>query len=82
MGDAHVYLDHVDSLKEQMLRTPRDFPTLEIKKSARIEELKARNASKEEIVETCLEDLEAFQWSDFTLHGYQPHGKIAMKMSV
>ncbi|KAI0132626.1 thymidylate synthase/dCMP hydroxymethylase domain-containing protein [Xylariales sp. AK1849] len=30
MGDAHVYVDHVDALKVQMEREPRDFPTLEI----------------------------------------------------
>jgi len=32
MGDAHVYKDHVDALKEQIERTPREFPTLEIKR--------------------------------------------------
>ena len=30
IGDAHVYLNHVDALKEQLKRTPREFPTLEI----------------------------------------------------
>ena len=30
MGDAHVYLDHVDALKTQLERTPRDFPDLNI----------------------------------------------------
>lgn len=30
MGDAHVYLDHVDALKVQLEREPRDFPELEI----------------------------------------------------
>lgn len=28
MGDAHVYLDHVDALKKQLERIPRDFPDL------------------------------------------------------
>ncbi|KAI0013047.1 thymidylate synthase/dCMP hydroxymethylase domain-containing protein [Xylariaceae sp. FL0662B] len=28
MGDAHVYCDHVDALKLQLEREPRDFPTL------------------------------------------------------
>ncbi len=32
MGDAHVYLDHIDALKEQLLREPREFPTLNIKR--------------------------------------------------
>jgi thymidylate synthase len=32
MGDAHVYLDHVDALKTQLEREPRPFPDLEIAK--------------------------------------------------
>jgi thymidylate synthase len=31
MGDTHVYKDHVDALKIQLEREPREFPTLEIK---------------------------------------------------
>ncbi|OHF00526.1 thymidylate synthase [Colletotrichum orchidophilum] len=31
MGDAHVYADHVDALKVQLEREPRDFPLLEMK---------------------------------------------------
>lgn len=30
IGDAHVYLNHVDALKEQLTRTPRSFPKLRI----------------------------------------------------
>jgi dihydrofolate reductase/thymidylate synthase len=30
IGDAHVYLNHVDALKEQLKRKPRPFPTLSI----------------------------------------------------
>ena len=30
IGDAHVYLNHVDALKEQLERSPRSFPTLRI----------------------------------------------------
>lgn len=32
MGDAHVYVDHVDALKVQLEREPREFPELEIAK--------------------------------------------------
>lgn len=28
LGDAHVYLNHISALEEQLTRTPRDFPTL------------------------------------------------------
>ncbi|KAF3935597.1 hypothetical protein ABW19_dt0204108 [Dactylella cylindrospora] len=30
MGDAHVYLDHVEPLKKQLARTPKDFPKCKI----------------------------------------------------
>ncbi|KAK8139470.1 hypothetical protein PG984_002850 [Apiospora sp. TS-2023a] len=32
MGDAHVYVDHVDALRTQLEREPRDFPRLDIAK--------------------------------------------------
>ena len=35
MGDAHVYLNHVDPLKEQLSRQPGDFPTLKITKQTK-----------------------------------------------
>ncbi|RMZ78762.1 hypothetical protein DV738_g3693, partial [Chaetothyriales sp. CBS 135597] len=35
MGDAHVYLDHVDALQEQLQREPREFPTLNIRRDDR-----------------------------------------------
>ncbi|KAJ4291730.1 Thymidylate synthase [Kalmusia sp. IMI 367209] len=34
MGDAHVYVDHVEALKVQLEREPRDFPTLRIGREA------------------------------------------------
>ena len=30
IGDAHIYLDHIESLKEQLKRKPRPFPFLNI----------------------------------------------------
>ena len=30
MGDCHVYLDHMDALKQQLEREPKDFPILNI----------------------------------------------------
>ncbi|MCJ1479438.1 Thymidylate synthase [Lambiella insularis] len=32
MGDAHVYLDHVEALRSQLDREPRDFPELAIRR--------------------------------------------------
>ena len=34
LGDAHVYLNHVDALGTQLERQPRPFPTLNIRSSA------------------------------------------------
>jgi thymidylate synthase len=31
LGDAHIYVEHVDALKEQVLREPFAFPKIEIK---------------------------------------------------
>jgi thymidylate synthase len=31
LGDAHVYLNHVEPLKEQLLRVPKRFPTLRLR---------------------------------------------------
>lgn len=33
LGDTHVYLNHVDPLKEQLERTPRPFPQLRFKRT-------------------------------------------------
>jgi thymidylate synthase len=64
--DAHVYLNHVDALKIQIEREPRDFPRLTIKTPSG----------------GGLEALEKMTMDDFELTGYMPHGKIAMDMSV
>ncbi|KAL5491086.1 hypothetical protein EMCRGX_G016306 [Ephydatia muelleri] len=37
LGDAHVYLNHIEPLREQLKRTPRPFPKLEIKR--KVEEI-------------------------------------------
>lgn len=35
IGDAHVYLTHVEPLKEQLKRKPRPFPILKINKTVK-----------------------------------------------
>ncbi|XP_055705671.1 thymidylate synthase [Phlebotomus papatasi] len=41
LGDAHVYLNHVEPLKEQLLRRPKPFPTLKFsRKVTDIEDFK------------------------------------------
>ncbi|SMN22290.1 similar to Saccharomyces cerevisiae YOR074C CDC21 Thymidylate synthase, required for de novo biosynthesis of pyrimidine deoxyribonucleotides [Maudiozyma saulgeensis] len=62
LGDAHVYKDHVDALKEQISRVPRDFPKLNIKRK--------------------VTDIDDFKFEDFEITDYNPHARIAMKMSI
>ncbi len=44
-GDAHIYLNHIDQVKEQLSREPRDLPTLKI------------NPEKKSIFDIEMEDL-------------------------
>lgn len=81
LGDAHVYRDHVDALKVQLEREPRAFPTLRISKDvpdAEWESMEDVDAKVDKMVEW----LESVEVTDLVVEGYQPHGKIDMKMSV
>lgn len=62
LGDAHVYTNHVDALKQQLLRKPRAFPKLRLNPK--------------------VNDINDFTYDDFTVEGYNPYGKVAMKMAV
>jgi len=62
IGDAHVYLNHIEALEEQLKRTPRQFAKLTIRRK--------------------VDSIDDFKADDFELVGYQPHGKIEMKMAV
>lgn len=66
MGDAHVYLDHIEALETQLERTPRKFPRLVIK-----------DERKDEI-----KNIDDFKFEDFQIVGYEPDAPIKMKMSV
>lgn len=66
LGDAHVYLDHIEALETQVQRTPLDFPKLKIKESRKAE----------------IKNIDDFKFEDFEIVDYQCHGPIKMKMSV
>ena len=36
-GDAHIYLDHIEQMKEQISRTPKELPTLKIERQKDID---------------------------------------------
>ncbi len=62
IGDAHIYLNHVDALKEQITRKPKEFPTISVNPEVK--------------------DIDGFNFSDFTINGYNPDATIKMKMAV
>lgn len=66
MGDAHVYLDHVEALEVQVQREPRPFPSLEIDQRL--------------VRGEC--GIDGWRAEDFVVKGYEPHKGIIMKMSV
>jgi thymidylate synthase len=80
--DAHIYTakpdgsmadyDHVPGLKEQLTRSPRDLPRLQIDTS--IEALDDMPALLEADTDTLL--------ASFQLTGYQPHPAISFKVAV
>ena len=61
MGDVHIYKNHLESLKEQIKRVPRPFPSVKISKE---------------------ESIDAYTKENIELIGYNPLGKIKMKMAV
>jgi thymidylate synthase len=72
LGDAHVYRDHFDGLREQLARPPRPSPTLRFGRSPD-ETLRGLLATSKE---------EGLRLSDFVLEGYDPHPAIRLPMAV
>ncbi|KAJ3192888.1 Thymidylate synthase [Irineochytrium annulatum] len=77
LGDAHVYMDHVDALREQVGRVPRQFPTIEV-----MDTTGSREERRGWSVDKALEELEGMSFGRVNVTGYDPHPKIAMAMSV
>lgn len=64
--DAHVYVDHVEGLEEQLARTPTPAPRLTI----------ARHA------DGCAKAPDELAFDDFALEGYEPQPAIRFPVAV
>lgn len=73
IGDAHIYEDHVDMLREQLQRTPYPSPKLVL--SDRIPDYAVTGKYEPEW-------LEKVEPSDFSLQGYQHHAHLTAPMAV
>ncbi len=62
LGDAHLYLDHLDQARLQLTREPRPLPIM--------------------VINPAVDSIFDFQYSDFTLEGYDPHPHIKAQVSV
>jgi thymidylate synthase len=62
LGDAHLYLNHLEQAKLQLSREPRKLPVMKINPAVK--------------------DIFGFQYSDFTLEGYDPHPTIKAPIAV
>jgi thymidylate synthase len=82
LGDAHVYLDHVEALKVQIEREPREFPKVRLLDSGEGGEGYSLEERKGWSVDRALEELLKFEMGRVVVEGYEPHKKIEMKMSV
>lgn len=73
IGDAHIYEDHVDMLKEQLQRIPFKAPQLVL--SDRIPDFATTGKFEPEWLEKVMP-------SDFTLQGYEHHAHLTAPMAV
>ncbi len=62
LGDAHLYINHLEQARLQLTRTPRPLPTMQIAGG--------------------VEALDAFEFEDFTLLGYDPYPGIKAPIAV
>ena len=76
MGDAHVYLDHLDALEKQLKREPRAWPKLRIQRAMKT------NDDGDKGEDDRIGDIEEFRVEDFVIEDYDPHPAIKMIMSV
>jgi thymidylate synthase len=68
IGDTHIYLNQLDSVNEQLNRTPRCFPKLFFKETAPSLE----NGK----------DISEFEFQDLLLTGYDPMPSIKSVMNI
>lgn len=73
IGDAHIYENHVDMLKEQLQREP--FPAPKLVLSERVPDYAVTGKYEPEW-------LERVEPGDFTLEGYQHHAALTAPMAV
>ena len=70
-GDSHIYLNHMDAVREQLTRSTFKSPTLEI-----------LTRPAERTVVSILNWIDQLKFTDFQLHDYEFHPSIAAPMAI
>jgi thymidylate synthase len=73
IGDAHIYENHMEMVKEQLTRTP--FPAPRLRISERVPDFAKTGKYQPEW-------LEQIEPSDFSLEGYEHHAPLTAPMAV
>lgn len=81
LGDAHVYSNHVETLKTQVDRQPRPFPKVFLKNTT-TDGMTWREKRETRSVDDMLNELTSFTYENLEIQGYLPMGKLSMKMAV
>lgn len=68
IGDAHIYLNHIDQVKEQLSRKPHSLPKLTIDE-------------KESVFDVTMQSMFDLNANAFTLHDYKKHPSIKADQS-
>lgn len=71
-GDVHIYKNHVEQVKEQLSRKPRQSPELLLRGM--------RAVARPDV--PLIEQLLAIEYSDLELQNYNPHPKISAPVAV
>ena len=77
MGDCHIYLNQIDGIKEQISRSPKELPQLQISKEPFDNYLFASHSGKTSI-DHLINDLNP---EHFRISGYDPHPTIKIPLS-
>lgn len=74
LADAHIYVNHLPAVREQLTREPLPLPQLVLS-----DKIRKLEKSDEQSIAAALEAIEP---SDLTIENYQHHPAIAMEMAV
>lgn len=77
-GDTHLYKNHVDQAKEQLLRTPSELPKLVLPNEPFENWSHARYTNPDTSVDYLFNNL---NWKDIKVEGYNPYPAISAPLS-